>query len=44
MTKEILVIGLIWIAISAVSMFKNRRPKQGNNYIWVGPGENPFKK
>jgi len=44
MFEAITALGMICIAISAVYLFKNRKPKASSgNYIWVGPGEDPFK-
>jgi hypothetical protein len=35
---------MIWIAMSAVYFLKNRSVPVEDVYIWVGPGEDPFKK
>jgi hypothetical protein len=42
MIEAITGLAMIWIAVSAIYFFKNRKPKE-EKYIWVGPGEDPFK-
>ncbi|MBR9691543.1 hypothetical protein GOV06_02055 [Candidatus Woesearchaeota archaeon] len=46
MIEEIAALAMIWIAISAVYLLKNKKtsPAQKHEYIWVGEGKNPFKK
>jgi hypothetical protein len=46
MIEAIATVALIWIAMTAVYLMKNRKPKTTakHHYIWVGPGKNPFKK
>jgi len=45
MIEAIAILAMIWIAVSAVYMLKNRSSKTSENrYIWMGPGESPFKK
>ena len=46
MMEAIAVLGMICIAMSAVYLLKNRKtkPTPEGKYIWVGPGDDPFKK
>ncbi len=45
MIEALAILAIIWIAISAVYMFKNKYSRTSeNSYIWMGPGKNPFKK
>ena len=44
MIESIAVLAMIWIAMSAVYLLKNKKTKpEKKEYIWVGPGKNPFK-
>ncbi len=46
MIETLSVLALIWIALSAIYLLKNKKPTQHKEgkYIWIGPGEDPFKK
>ena len=44
MFETIAAVGMICIGMSAVYLFKNRKPKASDGeYLWVGYGDNPFK-
>ena len=44
MIENIAVLALIWISISAVYFFKNKKPITEDKYVWVGMGKDPFRK
>jgi len=45
MIEAIAASAMIWIALSAVYLLKNKKASSAEGkYIWVGPGEDPFKK
>ena len=46
MMESIIVLGIICIAMSAVYLLKNRKtkPVPEGKYIWMGAGEDPFRK
>ncbi|MEE9525793.1 MAG: hypothetical protein V3V78_04280 [Candidatus Woesearchaeota archaeon] len=45
MLESIAVLAMIWIAISAVYMLKNKKATgKEQDYVWIGEGKHPFKK
>ena len=45
MLESLAVLAMVWIAMSAVYVLKNKKSTgKEEDYVWVGEGKHPFKK